>query len=115
MILNSTGVNIGVIVVSNIEKLEQFKIVSRLYNGSYSVQTVGDKARYNRVRVYATLLQKYALDDIEADAEEITLTYKDFDCNEETYVGVIRNPINWSPFKSGVSYYGEFDLLIKEV
>jgi hypothetical protein len=109
LIRNAIGQNIGIIVLRCIEKKEQFKIVSRTFGGDYFVQTVGDKARYNKVRVFADLAEKYVLDDIEADAEVIEV-----DFNGETYKGVIRNPINWSIFHAGVSYYGEFDLLIRE-
>lgn len=110
MILNSIGADIGVIVTRCIEKKEQYKIVSRLYNGSYAMQTVGESAKYNKVRVHATLSQKMVMDDLEVDAEEINVLW-----NGESYTGVIREPISWSIFHAGVSYTGEFDLLIKEV
>jgi hypothetical protein len=108
VILNSIGADIGVIVIRCLEEKEQYKIVSRLYSGSYAVQTVGDTARYNRVRVFATLSQKEVMDDLEVDAEEISVFW-----NNTSYVGIIREPISWSVFHAGVSYYGEFDLLVK--
>ena len=89
---------------------EQTKIVSRLYDGSYHVQTVGAAGTKYSVQVWATAAQHDALDDAEALTAEVVLHY-----NGAQIIGYIDSAVSWSEAVAGSSYTGTLTLLVTGV
>jgi len=97
-------------VVSFIKKLEQTKIVNRLYDGTYQIQTVGNPATIAVVVAHATIAQKDNLDAAEATAAMLQCIR-----DGTVYIGYIKEVINWTPVVLNVLYEGTLTLLINEV
>lgn len=89
-------------------KLERTKIVSRLYNGAYHVQTVGNAAQYADVTIYVdSPLKRDAVTEAEAQANLLTIEYRD-----ETYSGYIQDVVVWTPVRTGKSYTGTLRFIL---
>lgn len=90
--------------------LDQTKIVSKLYDGSNHIQTVGRPSKFATVIIRATDVQKDILNLKEASAEQLTLLRQGI-----AYIGVIKEPISWKESIPRKVYEGSFIFLITEV
>lgn len=74
--------------------LDANKIMTKLLDGSYHVQTVGTPAQYANIRIYAeTLAQRDAAD---LAAAECAILIADW--QGTSYAGYIDGSISWKPF-----------------
>ena len=86
------------------------KIINRMYDGSYNIQTIGVAQTKATVKVYAASRSlMHAVNDAEASGELLTLVYQG-----EQYTGFIESAPSWTKFVSGRSYTGTFTFLIDE-
>ena len=85
------------------------KIISRMLDGNYTVQQIGDSN--GRVEITVIVADKTRLDAICATCEPITLTHYG-----RTYYGVIQSEeIAWEPVMIGNRWYrGSFSLVVIE-
>jgi len=109
-LLNELNEDLVLHVLSFMLNVEQIKIISRLYDGSNHIQTVGRPSRSAVVTVRATEVQKDILNLKEANAELLTLLRQDI-----TYLGKVKEPISWRESIPRKVYEGTFTFLITEV
>lgn len=95
-------------VLTFVHRLEQTKIISRLYDGSRHIQSIGAPARYADVEIFAYKATLDAMNLAEAQAELLKLTY----CGD-VYLGYIEAPIDWDPIIKGYAYKGKIKFLIE--
>lgn len=89
--------------------LEANKILSKLLDGSYHIQTVGTPAQYANIRIYAeTLAQRDAADLAAAECAILIAQWKG-----TSYAGYIDGSIDWTPFVTGKSATGTCRFLIE--
>ena len=79
-------------IVSESERLERTKVASKLYDGSYLVQTVGNPTRIKDLRIRAWSRTEQAAVNA-AEAENATLTAK---LADELTEGFILDAPDWS-------------------
>lgn len=94
-------------VLSCAADMDATKIVSKLYNGSWHVQTVGAARGVLSLQLYVD--SRAARDTVNAAAAQaavLTVAYRD-----STYTGIIEGAVAWSPFVGGKSYTGTCKLL----
>jgi len=108
-IQDSAGNVIGVNVATFVKRLESTKIISKLYDGSQHIQTIGVPSQVADVTVDGSVDDMDALNMCEARAEVIRIVRSD-----NTYIGVIRDPIVWSPIIKGKVYEGSFSFIISK-
>lgn len=90
--------------------IEQVKIISKLYDGSNHIQTIGRPSKSAAVTVRATEVQKDILNLKEASAEPLILLRQGI-----TYRGMIKEPVSWEESIPRKVYSGSFAFLITEV
>ena len=94
-------------VLTFIQGLDQTKIISRLYDGSVQIQTVGTPISYADVEIF---VYSDTMDDVntaEVQANLLRISYKDI-----IYSGYIESPVDWEPIIKGNSYRGKIKFLI---
>lgn len=94
-------------VLTFVPGLEQNKVINRLYNGSYQIQTIGNPASYFDVEIFIYRTEMDLINLAEARAEVLLVSY-----NGLTYVGCIEAPVQWDPVIKGESYKGKIKFLI---
>jgi hypothetical protein len=81
---------------------EGTKIISRLYDGTYHVQSIGTPAEYADMQITVDSLDGLrSLDQAAARADLLVACYRDVD-----YVGAVRGDIRWTPVIRGRVYQG---------
>lgn len=110
MIYDTSGTEMVTGVVSFLKSLDQVKITTRLYDGTFQVQTVGSPASFADIDVHATIAQKDDLNNVEATGAVLQ-------CIKEgiNYIGYIKEAIKWSSVVDDKLYEGTLTLLINEV
>lgn len=87
---------------------ERTKIVTKLYDGSYNVQTVGDPTDYAEATICVTSLSDLrAVNEAEALCALLTLRYRDVD-----YYGYIEAAPSWKPVLRGSVYTASIKFLV---
>lgn len=97
-------------VLSFLPSLSGHKIVNRLYNGRWHVQTVGTANKKATVELLISVEVMDTINQAEVDGELLQIVYKD-----TTYLGYIESPIPWAPVVKGEHYTGTMSFLIEEV
>lgn len=95
-------------VLTFVPGLERTKIITRLYDGSRHVQTIGITAPYANVEIFAYQETISLLNAAEAQAELLRLVYK-----ETAYFGYIEAPISWNAAIKGMAYTASIKFLIE--
>lgn len=88
--------------------MERTKIMTRLYDGSYNVQTVGDPANYAEATILVDSMSRLrAVNEAEALCALLTLRYMDVD-----YYGYIDAAPGWKPVVRGSVYTASIKFLV---
>lgn len=104
---NSAGLELGR-VLNYTPGLERVKIVTRLYDGSYNVQTVGVANETAVATVLVTDMSALrAVNLAEASGELLTLKYRDTD-----YTGYLDAKPSWKPIIAGSVYTASLRFLV---
>jgi hypothetical protein len=109
-LVNESMEDLVIYILSFMLNLEQIKIISRLYDGSNHIQTVGRPSQSAEISVRATETQKDILNLKEASAELLILFRQGI-----TYKGIIKEQIKWKESVPRSVYEGSFAFLINEV
>jgi hypothetical protein len=96
-------------VLTFVPNLESNKIINRLYDGSYQIQTIGSAGKYATVELFIYRATMDAINLAESRSDLLRVVY-----NEQTYLGYISEPIQWSPIIKGSAYQGTMKFLIEE-
>jgi hypothetical protein len=87
---------------------ERTKIVTKLYDGSYNVQTVGDPTDYADATICVESMSALrAVNESEASCVLLTLRYRDVD-----YYGYICDEPKWKPVLQGSVYTASIKFLV---
>lgn len=89
---------------------DRTKIETRLYNGTYQVQTIGAINLKPKITVLVrTIEQLEAVNEAEASCELLTLTYLN-----RTYTGYLSGQPSWEPALRGSHYVAQMDFMVIE-
>ena len=108
-IYDSLNVEMDIIVASFTKKTDQTKILTKLYNGTYQTQSIGNTAYNATVVVYATTANMDILNLAEAESD-----YLKIEKDSVSYRGYIKDSISWSRYAGNI-YKGSFVFMINEV
>ena len=97
--LSLDGVNIAQ-VMNFTAATERTKVLTRLYNGEYLAQTIGQTTQRPSITIRVdSQAELEAVNEAEATCAVLTLTYKD-----KIYTGYIVDKPSWSPMIRGKVY-----------
>ena len=103
----SSGVEIAS-VMNFTPASDRTKILTRLYNGQYLAQTIGQVMQRPSVTLLVDSQDKLAaVNAAEAECAVLTLHYKDRD-----YTGYIVSPPRWTPLERGSIYRATIEFAV---